>query len=108
MRWWEYLISILVELATVIPVLIELVKYIKQAMKEKNWRSILSLIMKYMEVAEQNYSDGKDKREYVADMVMVASNEINYELDKESVYRLIDDFCKFSKSVNASPEKEMK
>ena len=51
------ILSILSGLIVVIPLVVELVKYVQKSIKEKNWAQILSLILKYMQEAENNIND---------------------------------------------------
>ena len=51
-------ISILSGIATTIPLIVALVRYIQKAVKEKNWSIVLNLVMKYMEEAEKQYESG--------------------------------------------------
>lgn len=98
------LISILSGIATTIPLIIALVKYIQKAIKEKNWSVVLNLIMTYMEEAEKQYETGAEKKQYVLAMIKASANEVNYDIDMEAVSKLIDDLCSMSKKVNAPEE----
>lgn len=54
MDWMEilkYIAAIASGLAAAIPLVIQLVKYIKQAVKERNWGVVLDKVMKLMETA---------------------------------------------------------
>jgi hypothetical protein len=102
MEWYEALISIITGLATAIPLVIELTKYVKQSIKEKNWGSLVSLILNLMSEAESKFDDGLDKRQWVLEMVQASANTINYEIDLAQVGELIDSLCVMSKTVNAS------
>lgn len=98
---WNVLISIFSGLATAIPLIIALVKYVQKAIKEKNWFTVLNLVIKYMEEAEKQYESGAEKKQYVLAMIKASANEINYDIDMEAVSKLIDDLCSMSKKVNA-------
>lgn len=97
-------ISILSGIATTIPLIVALVKYIQKAVKEKNWSIVLNLVMKYMEEAEKQYESGAEKKQYVLAMIKASANEVNYDIDMETVSKLIDDLCSMSKKVNAPEE----
>lgn len=59
MDWLEilkYIAAIASGLAAAIPLVIQLVKYIKQAVKEKNWGVVLDKVMKLMETAQNEKS----------------------------------------------------
>lgn len=60
MDWLEilkYIAAIASGLAAAIPLVIQLVKYIKQAVKEKNWGVVLDKVMKLMETAETKFKE---------------------------------------------------
>ena len=97
-------ISILSGIATTIPLIVALVRYIQKAVKEKNWSIVLNLVMKYMEEAEKQYEFGAEKKQYVLAMIKASANEVNYDIDMEAVSKLIDDLCSMSKKVNAPEE----
>ncbi len=56
-------ISILSGIATTIPLIVALVRYIQKAVKEKNWSIVLNLVMKYMEETEKQYESGAEKKQ---------------------------------------------
>lgn len=65
MDWLEilkYIAAIASGLAAAIPLVIQLVKYIKQAVKEKNWGVVLEKVMKLMETAETKFKDGAERK----------------------------------------------
>ena len=97
-------ISILSGIATTIPLIVALVKYIQKAVKEKNWSIVLNLVMKYMEEAEKQYESGAEKKRYVLAMIKASADEVHYDIDMEAVSKLIDDLCSMSKKVNAPEE----
>lgn len=107
MQWYEILISVLTGLATVIPLVVQLVKYVEKAAKEKNWADLLALITNLMKEAESKFSTGADRKEWVLVMVKASADTINYDIDLEQVAKLIDDLCEMSKVVNA-PSEEVK
>ena len=108
MQWYEILISVLTGLATVIPLVVQLVKYVEKAAKEKNWADLLALVTNLMKEAETKFSTGTDRKEWVLVMVKASADTINYDIDLEQVAKLIDDLCEMSKVVNAPAEEEVK
>ena len=104
MEWYEIIISILSGLAVAIPLVIKLVEYVKQAIQEKNWGQLLTLVMNLMEEAEGKFDNGSDRRQWVLDMVQESANMINYDIDINQVGALIDSLCELSKKINASKE----
>lgn len=104
MDWVKLIAQILAVLAALIPLVYQLVKYVKQATKEKNWNKMLELLMGYMERAEAMFDSGADRKEWVMAMIEVATKSINYDIDMSVVSDLIDSLCDMSKVVNGSTE----
>lgn len=105
MQWYEILISILTGLATTIPLVISLVNYVQQAVKEKNWADLLELVTNLMKEAETKFETGADRKEWVLVMVKASADTINYDIDLEQVAKLVDDLVAMSKIVNAPEAK---
>ena len=103
MEWLELAVSILAGLAATIPLVIELVKYVKKAIKEKNWNLILNLVLKYMSVAEEKFATGAERKEWVMAMVEESSKTVNYDVDMNVISALIDNLCAMTKLVNVKP-----
>jgi len=99
---WNIIISLLAGLATAIPLVYELVVYVRKAIKEKNWNKLLSLIMDLMKQAEKKFADGTTREEWVLAMVQASATTINYDVDIEAVTKLITDLCALTKAVNAT------
>lgn len=106
MEWYEIVIRVLSGLLVLTPLVIELVKYVKQAVKEKNWMKLLNLVMKLMAQAETQFDNGADRKSWVLSMVHASAESINYTIDLEQVGELIDSLCAMSKQVNP-PIKEV-
>lgn len=106
MDWVNIVVSILSGLAVVIPLVIELVKYVEKAAKEKNWADLLALVTNLMKEAETKFETGADRREWVLMMVKASADTINYDIDLSVVDQLISDLCEMSKVVNAPSVKE--
>lgn len=100
MEWYEILISILSGLAVTIPLVIELVKYVKLAIETKNWNKLVALVLNLMQEAEAKFDNGADRKEWVLTCVKAAADTINYPIDITEVGKLIDDLCAMSKLVN--------
>lgn len=99
----ELILSILSGLAVCIPLVIELVKAVKSATKEKNWSLLVSMTFSYMQEAERNFKDGATKKEWVMDMIEAAADSINYEYNdtaKAKISEMIDAACDMAKVVN--------
>ena len=100
------ILEIVVSLATMIPLVIELVKYIQKAVKEKNWQNMIKLAINLMSEAEEKFGKGSDRKEWVMAMLESSASSINYELDKEAVSALIDNLVELTKVVNVGVECE--
>lgn len=98
------IISILSGLAACIPLVVQLVKYVKKAIEEKNWNQLLKLVMNLMEEAEKKFDTGAERKEWVMSMVKASASSINYEIDMDAVSSLIDSLCDMSKIVNGKNE----
>ena len=108
MEWYEIVISILSGLVAAIPLVVELIKYVKMAIQEKNWGNLVVLVMQLMMEAEEKFENGADKKEWVLGMVESSAGVINYEINMEQVSQLIESLCAMSKSVNAKKEEVSK
>ena len=97
----NYIVAILTGLATAIPLVINLIKYVKKAVKEKNWNQVVKLVMNLMEEAETKFDNGADKKQYVLSMIKASADTINYDIDMDAISDLIDSLCSMSKVVNA-------
>ena len=100
-EWVKYAVSILSGLATAIPLIVALVKYILKAVQEKNWNKLVALVMSLMEKAEGMFDKGADRKEWVMAMVKASADSINYPLDMDVISELIDSLCAMAKTVNA-------
>lgn len=94
------IVSILSGLAACIPLVIQLVKYVKKSVEEKNWNQLLKLVTNLMEEAEKKFATGAERKEWVLAMVKASADTINYPIDLEEVSKLIDSLCDMSKIVN--------
>ena len=94
------IVSILTGIATAIPLIIQLVKYVKQAVQEKNWNQLVTMVMNLMEEAEKKFATGAERKEWCLAMVKASADTINYPIDLEAIGSLIDSLCDMSKVVN--------
>lgn len=97
----NYIVAILTGLATAIPLVINLIKYVQKAAKEKNWNQVVKLVMNLMEEAETKFDNGADRKEWVLSMIKASADTINYDIDMDAISDLIDSLCNMSKVVNA-------
>ena len=96
----QIIVQILTSLVTLVPMVNALIKYVIIATKEKNWNKLLSLILKLCAEAEEQFSEGADKKQWVMSMVKSSLNTINYEIDDETLSALIDSLIELTNKVN--------
>lgn len=104
MKWVELAVSIFAGLAVTIPLVVKLVEYVQKAVKEKNWNALLGMVMDYMEVAEEKFETGAERKEWVLAMVKASADTVNYDIDIAVISKLIDDLCSMTKVVNPPTE----
>ena len=63
------IIEIMAGLAIVIPLVIELIKYVKKSALERNWTNLIQLVMDLMAAAEDKFDNGADRKQWVIAMV---------------------------------------
>ena len=83
----EMITTILIGLATTIPLIISLIKYIKESIRQKNWYNLFNLVINLMQEAENKFNDGITKEEYVLDMVKAFSSVNGIEIPYKIVGR---------------------
>lgn len=101
----QFALSIVAGLATAIPLVIKLVEYVQKAIKEKNWGTMLDMVMKYMETAEEKFEIGAEKKEWVLAMVKASADTINYDIDLTVIGEMIDKLCDMSNVINPPTSK---
>ena len=109
MDWMEvlkYIAAIASGLAATIPLVIQLVKYVKQAVKERNWNVVLKKVMNLMETAETKFAEGAERKEWVLAMLMASADGINYDIDYDAIGEMIDSLCDMSKIINPATPAE--
>ena len=102
----ELIVAVLSGLATAIPLVVQLVKYIKTAMREKNWNAILELVIEYMRAAEEMFDNGPDRKAWVMESIVVGAKSIDYPLDDIALAKIghmIDSICAAAKEINVAP-----
>ena len=98
------IIEVLAGLAIVIPLVIELIKYVKKSALEKNWNNLIRLLVELMATAEEKFDNGADRKQWVIAMVQASANSINYPITEKELGDLIDDLVKLTKKVNVKIE----
>lgn len=103
----EAIIAILTGLATAIPLVIQLVRYIKKAAQEKNWNQLLDLVQNLMAAAEKKFETGAERKEWVIMMVKASADTINYEINLDEVSALIDSLVALTNAVNVKKAQDV-
>lgn len=103
MFWLQVIISILSGIAVCIPLGIKLVKYIKAAIKEKNWSNLVNMILSLMSEAEFKFDTGEERKAFVMAELRSLSKTLNYDIDWEVISVMIDNLCAMAKNVNVNP-----
>ena len=99
-NWVNLIVAVLTGLATAIPLVIQLVKFVQQSIKEKNWQDLLELVTNLMKEAEGKFDNGIDRKEWVMTCVKATADTINYDINMDVVGELIDSLTEMSKIVN--------
>lgn len=94
------IIAILSGLVTAIPLVVQLVKYVKAAYKEKNWSKVMQLVLNLMTEAEKNYATGAERKEYVMDSIESIKDVLDYNVDMDAISEMIDAIVAASKTIN--------
>lgn len=100
-NWMNLIIAILSGLVTTIPLVVQLVKYVKAAIQEKNWSKVMKLILNLMTEAEKNYATGAERKQYVISSIESIKDTLNYQVDMNQISKIIDEIVKASKTINA-------
>lgn len=101
------IVAILTGLATCIPLAVKLYQSVKEAIQEKNWPHLLGLVVDLMEEAEEKFTDGATRKEWVMAMVQTSAEYINYPVDTQALSDMIDALCDMSKIVNPPAVEEL-
>lgn len=102
-EWVKMICEIMSGLVVLIPLMVKLIEYVKTATKEKNWNELMRLVIEYMKTAEEKFTDGATRKEWVLAMIRTSAANINYDLDDAALAKisaLIDDICAASKVIN--------
>lgn len=100
-KWIELIIAVLSGLVATIPLVVQLVKYVKAAIQEKNWSKVMQLVLNLMTKAEENYATGAERKKYVMDSIESIKDTLNYQVDMEQISVMIDAIVAASKTINA-------
>ncbi len=100
----QYIVSILVGLAICIPVVVGLIKSVRQNVEEKRWDLLMKKAINFMITAEENFRTGSVKKDFVLSMLRTAAEQENLPFDEEKVGAMIDAMVELSKQINV-PDK---
>lgn len=100
-NWINLIIAILSGLVTTIPLVVQLIKYVKAAIQEKNWSKIMKLVLNLMTEAERAYATGAERKEFVMNSIESIKDTLNYQVDMEQISAMIDAIVAASKTINA-------
>lgn len=98
----EYILAIVAGLITAIPLVIKLIEYVKKSAKEKNWSAVMAMAIKYMEIAEDKFATGSERKEWVLATIQASAEFVNYDIDLAVLSDMIDALCAMSKVVNGA------
>lgn len=93
-------VNVILAVGIATPLVIALVKYVRQSIQEKNWNNLVKLVLELISTAEEKFETGAERKEWVISMVRVAENQINFDIDEEMLSNLIDDLVDLTKKVN--------
>ena len=92
--------NVILAIGIATPLVIALVKYVKQSIQEKNWNNLVKLVLELISTAEEKFETGAERKEWVISMVRTVENQINFDIDEETLSNLIDDLVNLTKKVN--------
>ena len=98
--WTTIILPILSGLVAAIPLVIKLVEYAQKARKEKNWGAVVQLALRLVAEAEQHYTNGEDKKNYVMSSIKAMENTLQYDIDENAISELIDAVVAATKKIN--------
>lgn len=94
------ILPIISGLVVTIPLVIKLVGLAQKSAKEKNWGAVVQLALKLMAEAEQNYTNGADRKAYVMSTIKAMESTLQYDIDEKSISELIDSVVAATKKIN--------
>lgn len=100
-KWMELIIAVLSGLVATIPLVTQLIKYVKAAIQEKNWSKVMQLVLNLMTEAERNYATGAERKQYVISSIESIKDTLNYQVDMDQISQMIDAIVAASKTINA-------
>ena len=99
-------VAIISGVAACIPLVIQLVKYVKEVAKSKNWSALMALALQFMKDAEKLFATGEERKEYVMNKIREMENTLNYNVDEAVISEMINAIVDASKAINTKKEEE--
>lgn len=99
-KWIELIIAVLSGLVATIPLVTQLVKYVKAAIQEKNWSKVMQLVLNLMTEAERSYATGAERKTFVINSIESIKDTLNYQVDMEQIGQMVDAIVAASKTIN--------
>ena len=99
-NWIELIIAILSGITVCVPLVVQLVKYVKAAIQEKNWSKVLALVLNLMTEAERAYASGEERKIFVMNSIESIKDTLNYQVDMNQISDIIDQIVAASKVIN--------
>lgn len=100
----QSIVAILVGLGISIPVVVGLIKSVRQNVEEKRWDLLMKKAIGLMITAEDLFETGSVKKDYVVVMLKKTAEELGLPYDEEKVGAMVDAMVELSKQINV-PEK---
>lgn len=98
--WTTIALPILSGIIACIPLVIKLVDVSQKVAREKNWNTVMQLVLKLMTEAEANYKTGAERKEYVLDSIKAIQDTLNYDVDLNAIGAMIDSIVAATKKIN--------
>lgn len=98
--WTTIILPIISGLVACVPLVVKLVEYVQKVSKEKNWGAVVQLVLKLMAEAEQLYTKGAEKKNYVMSAIKAIEGTLQYDIDEKAISELIDTVVAATKKIN--------
>lgn len=99
----QAILSVISGIVILIPLMVELIKYIQSTIKEKNWSNLINMVLSLMSEAEFKFDTGEERKAFVMAELHSLSKTLNYDIDWEVISVMIDNLCEMAKNVNVNP-----
>ncbi len=98
--WTTIILPIISGLVAAIPLVIKLIDLAQKASREKNWKAVVQLVLTLMKQAEQSYTNGEDKKQFVISSIKAMEKSLQYDIDEEAIGELVDAVVDATKKIN--------